>query len=83
MTPLDLRGVPCPLNFVRTKLQLETLPAGDLLEIWLDAGEPIQQVPTSLEVAGHRVVTLEQQPEGYFRMVAQRGGETASEVNCP
>lgn len=82
MTPLDLRGVPCPLNFVRTKLQLEMLQGGDRLEIWLDAGEPILQVPTSLEVAGHRVITLEQQPGGYFRLIAERGDERAPEVNC-
>ncbi|MFO0163130.1 MAG: sulfurtransferase TusA family protein, partial [Microcystis sp.] len=44
---LDLRGTPCPINFVRTKLQLEKMTAGERLEVWLDAGEPIEQVPTS------------------------------------
>ncbi|MFM8007316.1 MAG: sulfurtransferase TusA family protein, partial [Dolichospermum sp.] len=42
---LDLRGTPCPINFVRTKLYLEKMPPGGLLEVWLDAGEPIEQVP--------------------------------------
>ena len=83
MNPIDLRGVPCPLNFVRTKLQLEKLAVGDRLEVWLDAGEPIQQVPTSLEVAGHRVLSLVQQPEGYFQLIAERGGDRATEAMCP
>ncbi len=45
---LDLRGTPCPINFVRTKLKLAQLSAGEILEVWLDAGEPIEQVPHSL-----------------------------------
>lgn len=86
MTALDLRGVPCPLNFVRTKLKLEQLAVGDRLEVWLDAGEPIQQVPTSLEVAGHQVLELDLQPAGYFRMLVVRGGKSEmsadAEANC-
>ena len=46
---LDLRGTPCPINFVRTKLRLEKMPPGGLLEVWLDPGEPIEQVPDSLD----------------------------------
>ncbi|MEA5420270.1 sulfurtransferase TusA family protein [Spirulina sp. CCNP1310] len=50
---LDLRGTPCPINFVRTKLRLEQMEAGQLLEVWLDSGEPIEQVPDSLVMAGY------------------------------
>ena len=52
---LDLRGTPCPINFVRTKLRLETMQPGALLEIWLDPGEPIEQVPDSLIMEGYAV----------------------------
>jgi len=52
---LDLRGVPCPLSFVRAKLRLEKLDLGESLEIWLDGGEPIEQVPNSLNIDGHLV----------------------------
>jgi TusA-related sulfurtransferase len=52
---LDLRGTPCPINFVRTKLRLEKMPPGSLLEVWLDGGEPIEQVPDSLTMAGFQV----------------------------
>ncbi|HBE34477.1 MAG TPA: sulfurtransferase TusA family protein, partial [Cyanobacteria bacterium UBA11368] len=41
---MDLRGTPCPINFVRTKLRLEKMAPGQLLEVWLDGGEPIEQV---------------------------------------
>lgn len=52
---LDLRGTPCPINFVRTKIQLERMKAGSLLEVLLDIGEPIEQVPDSLTMAGYEV----------------------------
>ena len=55
----DLRGVACPLNYVKTKLKLEMMDAGEQLEVWLDAGEPIKNVPMSLRNDGHRVL-LEQ-----------------------
>ena len=38
---LDLRGTPCPVNFVRCKLTLETMHQGDQLDVDLDrAGAP-------------------------------------------
>ena len=58
MTQLDLRGTPCPINFVRTKMKLEQMEAGELLEVWLDAGEPIEQVPDSLKMAGYGIEQL-------------------------
>lgn len=56
---LDLRGTPCPINFVRTKLQLEKMPPGALLEVWLDSGEPVEQVPDSLRMEGYAIEALQ------------------------
>ncbi|MGD1897399.1 MAG: sulfurtransferase TusA family protein [Phormidesmis sp.] len=56
---LDLRGTPCPLNFVRTKLKLEKMPPNSLLEVWLDPGEPIEQVPDSLRMDGYVVEAID------------------------
>lgn len=55
----DLRGVACPLNYVKTKLKLEMMDAGDQLEVWLDAGEPIKNVPMSLRNDGHKILLEE------------------------
>ncbi len=62
---LDLRGTPCPINFVRAKLKLEQMEAGEVLEVWLDPGEPIEQVPQSLTVEGYPIESIEER-EGYF-----------------
>mgnify|MGYP001096132706 CR=1 FL=1 len=69
---LDLRGTPCPLNFVRTKLQLQRMQPGQVLEVLLDAGEPIEQVPDSLTMAGYEIQTI-QDCQDHF----------ALQVRCP
>jgi TusA-related sulfurtransferase len=69
---LDLRGTPCPLNFVKTKLRLERMASGALLEVWLDAGEPIEQVPDSLRMEGHHIEKIEEQEGGYFAVQVRR-----------
>ena len=53
----DLRGVMCPLNYVKTKLKLEMMDAGERLEVWLDSGDPIKNVPMSLRNDGHKVLS--------------------------
>lgn len=70
-TQLDLRGTPCPINFVRTKLRLEQMQPGALLEVWLDAGEPIEQVPDSLTMAGYQVEQITD-CAGYFSLLVRR-----------
>jgi TusA-related sulfurtransferase len=56
---LDLRGTRCPLNYVKTRLQLERMEIGQHLEIWLDPGEPEEQVPRSLRMDGQQVRVLD------------------------
>ncbi|MGI0492841.1 sulfurtransferase TusA family protein [Alkalinema pantanalense CENA528] len=68
---LDLRGTPCPINFVRTKLKLEQMAPGELLEVWLDPGEPIEQVPDSLTMEGYQVESIENLSE-YFSLRVRR-----------
>ncbi len=62
---IDLRGTPCPINFVRTKLQLEKMAAGELLEVWIDAGEPVEQVPDGLKMSGYAIEKLDDR-DGFF-----------------
>src|SRR5262245_45168390 len=70
----DLRGVACPLNYVKTKLKLEMMDAGDKLEVWLDAGEPIKNVPMSLKNDGHLVHLQEAlEPEAaHYRILVEK-----------
>lgn len=64
---LDLRGVVCPTNFVRTKLKLEEMNAGEILEIVIDSGEPMANVPRSIKEEGHKIIKVEN-IDGHFRL---------------
>jgi TusA-related sulfurtransferase len=55
---LDLRGTPCPLNFIRSRLALEKLPSGGSLQVHLDEGEPERMVAEGLRGEGHAVRVL-------------------------
>ncbi|BBO17833.1 preprotein translocase subunit TatB [Candidatus Brocadia pituitae] len=68
---IDLRGVLCPINFVKTKLKLEMMDAGQILEVILDDGEPIRSVPRSIKEEGHRIVKVEN-VENTYRLLIKK-----------
>ena len=61
---IDLRGTPCPLNWVKTKLRLEEMQPGMVLEVIVDAGGPARNVPRSVASEGHKVLQVESNNEG-------------------
>ena len=73
---LDITADICPMTFVRTKLLLERLKSGETLEIRLNSGEALENVPRSAGELGHAI--LEQRPErrgdpdGVHRLVIRR-----------
>ncbi|MBR4650211.1 MAG: sulfurtransferase TusA family protein [Prevotella sp.] len=68
----DLRGVLCPMNFVKTKLELATMQSGDVLEIWLDDGKPIENVPGSVKLEGHEILSQTQHTDGYWQVLIKK-----------
>jgi len=68
---IDLRGVACPLNFVKAKLELEKINTGDILEVLLDEGEPIRNVPASFAEQGQDVVEIEKR-QNYYSVKVRR-----------
>ncbi len=52
---LDLRGTPCPLNFIRCSLAMEELKKNQFIHVDLDKGEPELMVISGLKNAGHQV----------------------------
>ena len=59
---LDLRGTPCPVNFIRCRLGLESMQVGEILHVQLDRGEPEEMVIPGLRDAGHQVVVTDRDP---------------------
>jgi TusA-related sulfurtransferase len=70
-TELDLRGVICPYNFVKTKLKLEAMEQGQILSVLLDDGDPIRNVPLSVSNEGHTVLSQDR-VEGSYRVRIRR-----------
>ena len=72
---LDLKGVACPMNYVKAKLALEMMEVGSELEVLIDSGEPFRNVPNSLQNDGHKIVQLEPLPsnEHYSLIVIKDG----------
>ena len=68
---LDLRGVICPYNFVKTKLKLEAMKQGQILSVLLDDGDPIRNVPHSVSNEGHTIVSQDC-IEGSYRVLIRR-----------
>jgi TusA-related sulfurtransferase len=65
---LDLRGVACPMNFVKTKLQLDKMTTGEWLEVCLDAGEAFENVSSSLKSEGHEI-EISQENGSYWLLI--------------
>ncbi len=69
---LDLRSVACPINFVKTKLKLEEMKPGEILELILDEGEPIQNVPRSIKAEGHKIIKIEKLVNCFRLLIKKR-----------
>ena len=52
---LDLRGLICPVNFVRCCLALENLSFNEVLKVDLDKGEAEASVVEGLQEKGYKV----------------------------
>lgn len=60
------------MNFVKTKLAIEELDAGERMEVILDEGEAMLNVPRSLKDEGHKIVRVDPLGER-FRIVVEKG----------
>src|SRR4051794_23130632 len=71
---LDITGEVCPMTFVRTKLALEKLAVGQVMNIRLRDGEPRHNVPRALRDHGHDVLSLQRIDAELFELVVRKRG---------
>jgi len=72
MVTLDLTGVACPMNFVKTKIKLTSMAIDAELAVILDDGAPIENVPLSLQEQGQTIVSKERVSEQQWRIVVKK-----------
>jgi TusA-related sulfurtransferase len=71
---LDISAEVCPLTFVKTKLLLENMAAGEVACIRLGSGEPLDNLPRTLRDQGHSVLDLRPEQPGstIYRLLVRK-----------
>ena len=69
---LDITKEHCPMTFVKTKIQLSKLKPGDILEVLLTEGEPLQNVPRSSREQGFNVLEVSHVQGNVYRVLIQK-----------
>lgn len=72
---VDITDVNCPVTFVKTKVALEELDEGQILQVHLNGGEPVQNVPRSLKEEGHEILDLQGNGDGTFELYVRKVGD--------
>lgn len=71
---VDISDVVCPITFVKVKIAIEELEDGQVIEVKMNEGEPIQNVPRSLKDEGHKVTQVINNNDGTFTVYVEKGG---------
>ena len=71
---LDITTETCPMTFVRTRLALDRMQAGEVLIVQLRGEEPRRNIPRTAEEQGHAVLGQEEMPDGSLRLRLRKGG---------
>ena len=72
---VDITDVQCPVTFVKTKVALEELDEGQVLQVHMNGGEPAQNVPRSVKEEGHEILKLQENEDGTFASLQIQGVE--------
>lgn len=72
---LDIKGEVCPLTYVRSKLAIEKLAVGEVLEIIVDHQPAAVNVPRSMKHEGQTVLGVEQTGESEWHLFVRKDRE--------
>lgn len=69
---IDLKGEVCPYTFVKSKLAMEEMRLGEVLEVIVDHEPAVENVPKSMQNEGQRVLAVEKLNGADWRMVFKK-----------
>ena len=69
---LDITPYVCPMTFVRTKLLMERMKPGEVAEILLSGGDPLENVPRSVFERGYEVISLEPESDDIYKLIIKK-----------
>jgi len=69
---IDIKGLVCPFTFVKSKLAIEDMEVGKVLEIILDYEEASRSIPKSMEDHGQVVLDVEKINDTDWRLLIRK-----------
>ncbi|MBR0147068.1 MAG: sulfurtransferase TusA family protein [Eubacterium sp.] len=72
---VDITDVVCPVTFVKTKIALEELEDGQILQVHMNSGEPILNVPRSVKDEGHKILKISENEDGTYELYVRKVGD--------
>jgi TusA-related sulfurtransferase len=67
---LDVTKDHCPMTFVRTKIQLSKLAPGDVLDVLVTEGEPLESIPRSSTEQGFTVLSIKETEQKGIHLIS-------------
>jgi len=71
---VDITDVICPVTYVKATVALEDIEAGEILQIRINTGQPIENVPRSLKEDGHKIVDIFANEDGTYTLLVEKNG---------
>ncbi len=71
---VDITAETCPMTFVRTRLALDRMQAGEILRLRLRGEEPRRNVPRTAAEQGHAVLRQAEGADGVTTLWIRKGG---------
>ena len=72
---IDITDVNCPITFVKTKVALEEMDEGQILQVHLNDGEPAENVPRSIKEEGHEILAFTDNGDGTHELYIRKVGD--------
>ena len=69
---INIKGEVCPFTFVRSKLAIEQIKSGEVLEIILDHEPAVENIPRSMDNEGHKVLEVKKINETDWKILVRK-----------
>jgi len=67
---LDVTRDHCPMTFFRTKIKLSKLEPGDILDVLVTEGEPLENIPRSSTEQGFNVLSIRETDQKGIHLIS-------------
>ncbi len=69
---IDITKDVCPFTFVKVKIALDGMENGQFLEVDLNKGEAMKNVPRSIKDEGHKILKINDKGDGVFSVIVKK-----------